>query len=495
MRKNQKEQLEERKHKLNLLVYKITSKKAFLWVCLFLLLLPPLKANSQLTLFSAKATTQYQSLLSGDLESITNPATAEEHYLYIYQTTLNLLLIENIKEDDFDEAFQNALESFEDTEKSERVNYFESETRLLASLAFLKFDRQIDAAWQLRQAYKIAHKNYNDDVGFIPSLKTLSLLEILIGSVPEKYQWLLSLAGLHGSIQNGEKNLEAVINKDNTLSHETRLLYALAQVFILDNSSSPNSYLNNLQTNNPLVRLVKTTIWSKTNQGQKIIDLSKEKQEKDFPQMYYLIGDAYLQSGKYGNAISYLNNFLETFQGHSNRKDAFFKIYLAHLFINVDKANEYKMKAMNIESKSASDKNAEKLLQTDINIGIMKMRLATDGGFYSIALSQTDSILLKSKKDSVEFVYRLARLNHKTYQLNNAITGYLTTINKSGKEHWYFAPNSALQLGHIYENQGEMDSSIMYYKMAMQYKNHIYKNSIDAKCEAGINRVEALLDD
>ena len=480
---------------MNLLVFKNISKKAILRVCLFLFVLIAKNSYSQPSPFSKKSETIYLSILEGNIESINNPTTSEEHYLLLYQTTLQLLLVENISNGEYEEVFQEALGSFNKSNKTASDNYFESESRLLASFAYLKYESQIDAAWQLRQSYKIAKRNHEQNPDFLPSLKTLGLLEIIIGSVPEKYQWLLSLAGLHGSVQNGQKCLEEVIKSDSPLSLESKALYSLAQAYVLDDNLKSTHYLTYIN-NTPLMRLVKAAVWSKTNNGQEIINLSKSSNPSDFSQIHYLTGEAYLQSGDYTNSISYLKKFLKTYNGKSNLKDTFFKLYLCNLFLNEnDEEAKYELKAKEVVAKTAADRNAEKLLNTNFNEGLMKMRLATDGGFYPLAISQSQIVVLKSKEDSVEYIYRLARLQHKMNNMPDAIRNYQTTIKKSKKENWYYAPNSALQLGHIYESRAEFDSSKFYYKAAIHYNNHLYKNSIDAKSEAGLNRIEVLLSD
>jgi tetratricopeptide (TPR) repeat protein len=71
-----------------------------------------------------------------------------------------------------------------------------------------------------------------------------------------------------------------------------------------------------------------------------------------------------------------------------------------------------------------------------------------------------------------------------------AISYYLKAIQATGTNAWYFAPNSCLKIGNIYEKQGEKAKAEQYYKKALAYDSHPYKNSIDAEAKAGLNRIE-----
>jgi hypothetical protein len=84
-------------------------------------------------------------------------------------------------------------------------------------------------------------------------------------------------------------------------------------------------------------------------------------------------------------------------------------------------------------------------------------------------------------------MYRTARLNHKAGQDKDAVTYYLKTIELSKDETYYFAPNSCLQLGYIYQGRKEKAEAKKYFTAALNYKNYEYKNSIDNKAKAALN--------
>ena len=140
------------------------------------------------------------------------------------------------------------------------------------------------------------------------------------------------------------------------------------------------------------------------------------------------------------------------------------------------------------------DKYAAAMLTDDAfpNYKILKVRFYTDGGYYKEAKEILKTITpsdLTSPKDATEFYYRKGRLAHKTQDFNSAKSFYLETIDKTGNEPWYFAPNAALQLGYISQSQGDFASARKYFRKALSYKRYEYKNGIDSKAKSALEQL------
>jgi len=141
-----------------------------------------------------------------------------------------------------------------------------------------------------------------------------------------------------------------------------------------------------------------------------------------------------------------------------------------------------------------SDKYAQRIAENKEfpNKEITKIRLYTDGGYYTQAFDLLKTLTLgqfQLKRDKLEYLYRTARLNHKGGSENDAITYYQKTIELSKEETYYFAPNSCLQLGYIYQSRNENAEAKKYFTAALGYKNYEYKNSIDNKAKAALNEL------
>jgi len=215
--------------------------------------------------------------------------------------------------------------------------------------------------------------------------------------------------------------------------------------------------------------------------------------------IHYHIGEIYLQKGEYQNAIDSYQKFLREFTGLNLIKDTHYKIALAYWLLNEQSnALTYVELAKNRGiTEAEADKHADRQLNYDQlpNQIILKIRLLTDGGYYYEAkdvISKTNQNNFKQLKDKVEFTYRIARLAHKTTELETAIKKYLETIDKAKNNQWYFAPNSCLQLGYIYLKLNNMEKAKFFFKKATVYKRHEYKNSIDNKAKIALKSLQRI---
>jgi hypothetical protein len=64
----------------------------------------------------------------------------------------------------------------------------------------------------------------------------------------------------------------------------------------------------------------------------------------------------------------------------------------------------------------------------------------------------------------------------------------LTAIKTGEHLKEYFAARAALQTGYIYEQQGDKATAVDYFQKCLSLKDHDYKNSLDQKAKAGIER-------
>ncbi|NJN41689.1 MAG: hypothetical protein HC811_05080 [Flammeovirgaceae bacterium] len=85
------------------------------------------------------------------------------------------------------------------------------------------------------------------------------------------------------------------------------------------------------------------------------------------------------------------------------------------------------------------------------------------------------------KENRTEYYYRKARLAHKTSEIEAAKLFYQQTIDIALDNPWYFAPNSALQLGYIAEEQNNSAQAKVYFEKALSYKNTNTKTALMEK--------------
>ena len=104
-------------------------------------------------------------------------------------------------------------------------------------------------------------------------------------------------------------------------------------------------------------------------------------------------------------------------------------------------------------------------------------------------MTRITSPSLLSYRDKLEYTYRYGRLFHKTGDLEKGILNYQATIQNGEQSHYYYAANSALMLGLLYEEQKDFNNARIYYKKCLAMRKHDYQNSLDQKAQAGLERL------
>lgn len=380
-----------------------------------------------------------------------------------------------------------------------------AEIKMQWAFVKLKYGQELNAAWDLRKAYKMVEENHRRFPEFLPDNKSRGALHIIFGAVPDNYHWVLGLLGIHGSVTSGVRELESV--KDTWLGTEAVVINSLAHAYILQEVSTSLAMLRPLYRSAPDNQLYKYLYalllikGSESESAWKVLNEAAQAGEgyPRLPLLDYFRGEVMLQKGHYTRASTYFTRFLTYCKGRNFIKDANFKLFLCYWLSGNDTiALQYFEKARSAGTTlTAADKYADRLLGANERPHklLMKVRLHTDGGYYQAAealLETADEDAFDKRKDRVEFYYRKARLLHKQKQFTPAIPLYKKTIKASGDSRWYFAPNAALQLGNIYLDAGQAEAARFYFEKALSYKGHPYKSSIDQKAKYGLERVENL---
>ena len=434
---------------------------------------------------------------------VSNPRTIQENYILSLAEALELLITEDgDKFTEYEKNFKNRIDK-RIRSSAQDYKFFHAEARLQWAFVYLKFGQEIDAAFNLRESYHIADALKKKSPAYLPIRKTSGLLDIMIGSVPEKYNWVLGLLGMQGSVPVGLHDLRSVGNSTLSIAPEADILYAVAQGFIFQKPDSGLAKISDVlkeRPNNRLVLFIASSLSIKNSRSEDALSLltTLTDTQKGTPlyYAYYLKGEVYLHKADYRNAISSYRWFIDHYSGQNYIKDAYYKMGLCYwLNGNVnDATTSFKeAKTKGKEATEADKAAARSLSEKELpHVMLSKARFFTDGGYYREAEQVLSSITdkdLPSKRDQVEYYYRKGRIAHKTNQLDAAKLFYSQTIDMAGDENWYFAPNACLQLGYIYEAEGKKAEAKRFLNRALSYKQHEYKNSIDSKAKSALSRL------
>jgi TolA-binding protein len=478
----------------------IIFKKASLIACLFYCAISSALGQAQELSFAPRVLEAYRKTLDLDFKSsstlLLNGQLPEEKYVQNLNETLELLLSEDPS------LFSNYEERFEErgienpTSAVER--FVAAEMNLHWAFVYLKFGQELDAASHFREAYKLAMEARKKFPDYMPIRKTTGLIQIMVGAVPDKYDWIMDLLGIHGSIESGLRDLQLVTDSNSIVALEARLIKSMIHGYVLQQpANAAYDLLQVMKTDSSEVfRFGAASLFVKASSSENAYNLLKGNTAVT-PLQHYLFGEVLLHRGDYSDAVRAYQTFASTYRGKNNLKDAYYKMGVSYRLLgdqsHADSIFDIARKE-GIE-KVEADRSAARTLAANenANVSLLQCRYYTDGGYYEKAkavLSQVSEIQLSTRKDKIEYYYRKARLEHGMNHADAAKLFYNQVIDMSGKDPWYFAPNACLQMGYIMLDKKDESMAKFFFRKALSYKNHEYKNSIDSKAKTALNRLK-----
>ncbi len=427
------------------------------------------------------------------------------YLVHSYSETLNLLLLEDYSE------YQRVKKNHSQYIKAlPRLAYplewkllIEAEIRFHSALLKLKFNEELSAAWELKQAYQLIQTINRKFPDFIHHRKLLGLFQLFLGSVPEKYVWLTNLFGYKGEISKGIRMLEEVENSDSFFALEAFMLRAAAQKYILKTPGCVSCQIAGKAGDNKrnyLLAYLYAAVLVKEGQSDKALEILSRYAPysySPFPLVYLLQGEILLYKGDYEESRRHYIRFLKSTKGDNHIKDAYYKICLTYWLSGNEEKARYYLERIGKAGQEIydSDKYAGQFARDGEfpDIYLMRARLSSDGGYLGKALAELSKYCIKSEedhKDNIEFWYRKGRIFQLQGQYQPAMDNYQKVILLSEGKNHYFAPNACLQTGYILSELGRIAEARRYFEKALSYTEHEYKNSIDNKARAALSEIE-----
>jgi len=416
------------------------------------------------------------------------------------------------KQSDFDRLKSNK-ESRLDRLESARKNdpylpFVEAEIILQWALIRSKFDELFLSARELYKAYNLLEDAQSDNPDFLLYNKSLSIIHALAETIPLP-GFVKSVIGVSGSIEQGVTEITALIDnlKDqettSLFSEESQAIYAFIFLYQKNDPQAAWSYyqLCDLPTNpSPVSKFVGVKLAQRSghnNAAIEILETVSEAEFKQFPYLSFLKGLCLLRNLD-PEASQYFSHFLEDFQGRHYIKEAYQKIGWAALVMEND-IPSYKTAMAACKQTGYATIDDDKQALKDANSDqvphpeLLKARLLYDGGYYQRAFSsliQQSHTLYYDEEYKAEYLYRMGRISQMLFNYPDAIGYYQEIINTESYSSTFYACNAALQIGIIYENQGDVVQAQQYFEQCLSLKPDTYQYSLHQKAKSGINRIK-----
>ncbi|RZM24654.1 MAG: tetratricopeptide repeat protein [Pedobacter sp.] len=386
--------------------------------------------------------------------------------------------------------------------------YAQAEINLQWALIRGRYGEYMTAAREIRKAKVQLQENTEKFPGFHLNAKGLGLINAFLGNLPDGIlKSTLSTFGIKGDLQAGVAMLDKLSanlpqSKYAAFYDEVVFYY----VFVLnDIAHSPQAYAKTMKYTKPISdsSLLKTylqaLVCSKNAHNDEAIAILANRPEgaayQAFPYLSFLAGVTKLNKLDYSAAADF-NRFLQENKGVNLIKDAY--LHLAWIALLKDGTAAYSALITKVKSQGYVYQEKDKQAQNEAaapapDKRLLKARLLYDGGYYQKALG----VLADQKggdfdagRDKTEYYYRLGRINAELGREDDALSAYQDAISLGKNLRYYYAANSALQIGKIFEARKNPVKATAFFNIAVQMKNHDYEGSIETQAKAGIRRVE-----
>lgn len=384
--------------------------------------------------------------------------------------------------------------------------YTQAEVHIQWAALNIRFGEYLAAIQDIRKAYKYLEQNERRYPDFKANRKTLGLLYALIGSVPDKYKWAVTMLGMSGEVKTGLRMLQELCSKESEQQflfyRETVIIYS----FLLSNLQADKTGAWEILKKNgfparhnvlELYTVAYMGVYGGNNDAalQLLSDKTTTEDFAVYPFLYYLKGLARLQSGD-TDAAENFKQFIASYKGDNHLKSAFQKIAWCYLVKN-DTLNYYHFisKAGNLGSDMIdADKQAEREAESSSmpDVTLLKVRLLFDGGYYTRALQELKRVSVSTYTTpelKTEYYYRQARIYAMLNQEEEALKLYAQVIETGKQLPRYFAANAAYESGKILEKKKDNQRAKEFYTLCLSFDNHEYKNGLDQKAKAALQQL------
>jgi tetratricopeptide (TPR) repeat protein len=403
--------------------------------------------------------------------------------------------------------FDNYLDKLDDgPDSSPFYNYSRAVVLIQQACVEIKFGERWSAGWDFRKAFSLIKDNKKKFPAFMPNNMLYGPMQVVAGTIPDGYKWLAGLFGIKGSISNGMALMQRVIDSNDVyaklFANEAAFYYCYIMFYMQNQPDQVFKFINQRKfdlVNNHLLAYMAANlaINNRMNEYARSIIQNRNNSSAYMQTPVWNFELAYVQMRhlELADAIRNYEYFLSHFKGKFYVKDACEKLswcyYLQGNMAAANNAKEMVLKRGNTDTDA--DKEAYKNAKSGRwpNVILLKARILNDGGYNDQAMA-----LLQGKTandfsdpvDQLEFTYRTGRIYDDMNRDDSAIKNYLTAIFLGESRTEYYASRAALQIGMIYEKQGNKTMAIQYYKKCLAMQDHDYKDSMDQKAKSGIAR-------
>lgn len=385
--------------------------------------------------------------------------------------------------------------------------YCLGEMYMMMGIAAYKRSELFLATRSFRSGLNYLRKGATDFPHFLPLQKDRHVVEALIGTVPNQYQWAAELVT---GLEAGNDGAKALSDVYHSMQGSNHFLVMDAGFFLAliyahqyrkpDLAHQIAISLQRSEPNHPFILFL--FAYTAAESGMPTIAIRALEKHKPgagqaaFPYLDYMLGKYRLNNLDIPGARSAFQLFLLKWQGPSYQAETWQKLGWC-AFLEGDHTTYQSYMARSLKapiSPMEGDQQArhEALEKQEPHPALLRARLASDGHNAARAktiLADIKPETLKASRFQLEYAYRYGRVLSELGETDPAIHYYTQAWSKGKGGKLHFACASALQLGMIYSDLGEPSKARLWYDRCLAEKPAIYRSGLHQKAKAGIRQL------
>ncbi len=435
--------------------------------------------------------------------------TPDNFYLYYleqYADFIGLLIAPNEEKYKHFKSNYYAYRDILDNRDTDSPYYLfiKSTMQLQMGIAKLKSGDYISGVNLAFRAYRNTRKNTHRFPDFYGNKKMNGLFNLILTNVPPFIRNLAKVFGVRPSKENPIDLLKQYKNGiagKPGLKVEADIFISLAYLlekepekgFLHLSSLEPEEY------NNFLIKYFYGNLAYHARENEKALKVFRtidiNRTEVPFYPYYFLYGKILINKLEPG-AKDLLLKFINETNGTDYLKQA--HLYLAYCYLLGGNKEKYENELILVKNTGSDKTERDRDALCDLKSGytpdtiLLQAFFLEKGGYYSRAenkLSRYSFSLQLSMPDKLNYLLLKGDVALGLHDTISATGYYKETIAIGIKEKYYYACNAALNLGIIYEKQGDFKAADVYYGLCKELYNPDFYESVLNKAEKGLTRI------
>ncbi|HRH60937.1 MAG TPA: hypothetical protein PL045_10230, partial [Chitinophagaceae bacterium] len=230
--------------------------------------------------------------------------------------------------------FETRLDKIEDgSEKSPYYNFCRTVIYMQKACVEIKFGRQWAAGWDFKKSFALIKQNKKSFPSFLPNDMVDGPMLVAASTVPDGYKWLAGLFGIKGSLNDGVKEIQKLVNSNDELAklffNEASFYYCYVLFYIQNKPEEAFNFIKqrNLDlVNNHLLAYMAANLAINNKQSDyaKNVILNRKISNEYLATPIWDLEMGYIKLHhlEMQEAASYFQNFISKFKGNYYVKDA-----------------------------------------------------------------------------------------------------------------------------------------------------------------------------